>query len=90
VCGPDMCGRISPLAGAATSFSSMINPPSTNSQIVCRRKDRGGCGVSRWWPFSLRFCLIWWQTPLRSLNICWMAGCRFLGLVFGVRTVLRT
>ena len=39
----------------ATSFSSTINPPSSNSQIVCRRKDRGGCGASRLWSFSFNF-----------------------------------
>jgi len=60
VCGADLCGMISAAAGMTASFSSMINPPSTNSRMVCRRKDRGVCGVSRQWSFSFRFCLIWW------------------------------
>jgi hypothetical protein len=51
--GADMCGPIS----AATSFSSAINPHSTNSRIVCRCKDRGGCSRRR--SCSYRFCLIW-------------------------------
>jgi len=62
MCGADMCGSILMASGVATSPSFMINPPSTNSQIVCRRKDRGGCGCSHRWRCSFRFCLISWQT----------------------------
>jgi len=36
-CGVDLCGSIPAVAGVTTSISSMINPPSTNSRIVCCR-----------------------------------------------------
>jgi len=48
LCGVDLCGSIPAVAGVAASLSYTINPPSTNSRIVCRRKNRGGCGCSRW------------------------------------------
>jgi hypothetical protein len=47
--GADRYDLLSVAAGVAISLSFMINPPSTNSRIVCRRKDRGGCGCSRRW-----------------------------------------
>jgi len=43
----------------ATYLSSTITPPSTNSRIVCHRKDRDGCGCSCQWPCNFRFYLIW-------------------------------
>ena len=49
-CSADMSGLFSVVVGVMTSLSFKINPPSTNFQIVCRRKDRGGCGCSRRWP----------------------------------------
>jgi hypothetical protein len=44
MCGIDMCDPIPTVASVAASLSIMINPPSTNSRIVCHRKDRDGCG----------------------------------------------
>ena len=49
LCHTDRCYPFSTV-GVAASLSFMINPPSTNSRIVCRRKDHGGCGCSRRWP----------------------------------------
>jgi hypothetical protein len=46
MCGADMCDLFSANAGVVTSLSFTINHPSTNSQIVCSRKDRGDCGCS--------------------------------------------
>jgi len=63
MCGTDLRDSLSAAVGVVTSLSFTINPPSTNSQIVCRRKDRGGFGCSRWWSCRFNFCLIWWQTP---------------------------
>jgi len=42
MCGADRCGPFSVAAGVAPSLSFTINPPLTNSLIVCGRKDRGG------------------------------------------------
>jgi len=44
-------------AGVTISLPFTINPPSTNFQIVCRRKDRGGCGCSCQWSWCFGFCL---------------------------------
>jgi len=63
MCGTDMFDLFSAVAGVVTPHSFTINPPSTNSRIVCRRKDRGGCGCLRRWLLCFRFCLFWWQTP---------------------------
>jgi len=41
LCCADMCDPVSTAAGVAVSHPFTINPPSTNSRIVCRRKDRG-------------------------------------------------
>ncbi|KEH18699.1 transmembrane protein, putative [Medicago truncatula] len=41
----------------AASLSFTINPPSTNSQIVCDRKDRGGWGLFAPVVVGFRFCL---------------------------------
>jgi hypothetical protein len=49
--GTNMCDPFPAAAGVVTSISFTINPPSTNSRIVCRRKDRGGCGSLRRWPW---------------------------------------
>jgi len=51
MCGTDTCDPFPAAIGVVTSLSFTINPPSTNSRIVCRRKDRGGCGCSCWWPW---------------------------------------
>ena len=64
-----VCGPYPAAAGVASSLSSTINPPSTNFRIVCCRKDRGGCGCSRWWSCRFRFCLIWCKTPSR-VTVC--------------------
>ena len=69
MCGADLCGLIPTTARVATTISSTINPPWTNSWIVCCRKDRGSCGCSCRWLCSFRFCLIWWQTPY-GINVC--------------------
>jgi len=43
-----LCGVVGgPFVGVVASLSFTINPPSMNFRIVCRRKDRGGCGCSR-------------------------------------------
>lgn len=55
--GADMCDPVSAAAGVAVSLPFMINPPSTNSWIVCHRKDRGGCGCSCRWSWCFGFCL---------------------------------
>ena len=57
-------------------LSFMINPSSTNSRIVFRRKDRGGWGMFTPVVVGFRFCLIWWQTPtLRSRCVrCCVGG----------------
>jgi len=52
-----MYGLIPAVAGVVTTLSFTINSPSTNSQIVCRRKDRDGCGCSRRWSCSFGLCL---------------------------------
>ena len=44
--GAYMCDMFPTIEGGTTSLSFTINPPSTNSQIVCHRKDRGGCGCA--------------------------------------------
>lgn len=44
-------------AVVAASLSFTINPPSTNSQIVCGRKDRGGWGLFVPVVVGFRFCL---------------------------------
>lgn len=49
MCGTDMCEPFPTATGVVASISFTINPPSTNSRIVCRHKDRGGCGCSRRW-----------------------------------------
>jgi len=51
MCGSDMCDPFSAVVGVAATLSFTINPPSTNSWIVCRRKDRGGCGCSHRWSW---------------------------------------
>jgi hypothetical protein len=58
MCDADMCDLFSAIAGVATSLSFTFNPPTTNCHIVCHRKDRGGCGCSRRWPWCFIFCLI--------------------------------
>jgi len=60
--GTDLWGPIPVASSVATTLSSTINPPSVNSQIVCRCMDRGGCGCSRRWLCGFRFCLIRCQT----------------------------
>jgi len=67
-CVADRCGLILAGAGVVASISYMINPPSTNSRIVCCRKDHGGCGYPHQWLCIVRFCLIWWQTP--GVTVC--------------------
>jgi len=62
-CGGGMCDLFSTTVGVATSLSFTINPPSTNSRIVCRRKNRGGCGCSRRWLWCFRFCLFGGRPP---------------------------
>ena len=59
MCGADLRGLIPTVVGVVAAFSSMINPPLTNSQIVCCRKDHGCCGCSRRWLCSFRFCMFW-------------------------------
>jgi hypothetical protein len=49
MCGVDLCSPIPAAAGVAIAFPYTINPPSMNFWIVCRRKDRDGCGCSRRW-----------------------------------------
>jgi len=63
ICGANMCDLFLAIAGVETSLSFMINPPSTNSRIVCRRKDRGGYGCSHRWPWCFRFCLFGGRPP---------------------------
>lgn len=55
--GADKCDSIPTAAGVAISLPFMINHPSTDSRIVCHRKDRGGCVCSCWWPWCFGFCL---------------------------------
>ncbi|AES96043.1 transmembrane protein, putative [Medicago truncatula] len=43
--GFDRCYLFPVATGVAASLSFTINPPSTNSRIVCRCKDRGGWGL---------------------------------------------
>jgi len=61
--GTDMCDLFTAVAGVVTSLSVMFNHPSTNSWIVCRRKDHGGCGCSCRWPWCFRFCLFGGRPP---------------------------
>ena len=68
LCGTNTGDMFSTVAGVVTSISFMINPPSTNSQIVCCRKDRGGCGCPHRWLCIVRFCLFWWQTL--AVTVC--------------------
>ena len=63
VYGADMCDLFSAIAGVATSLSFTINPPSTNSRIVCCRKDRSDCGCSCRWLWCFRFCLFGGKPP---------------------------
>lgn len=57
LCGVDMCDLVSTAASVAVSLPFTINPPSTNSRIVCRRKDSGGRGCSCQWLWCFGFCL---------------------------------
>lgn len=59
-------------------FLSTINPPSTNFWIVCRRKDRGGCGVHDGGSLAC----FGGRPPLGSLDVCWMTGRGFFGTRF--------
>ena len=64
--GPDMCDPVPAVVGVMVSLPFMTNPPSTNSQIVCRRKDRGGCGCSCRWPWCFGFCLFVDESHIRG------------------------
>jgi hypothetical protein len=68
LCDIDRCDPFPTAACVASSLSFMINPPSTNSRIICRRKDHGGCGCSHRWPWCFRFCLFGGRPP-RSLSV---------------------
>jgi hypothetical protein len=68
-CGTDMFDPFPAAPGVMTPLSFTINPPSTNSRIVCRRKDRGGRGCSRRWLLCFRFYLFWWQTPCHRVFV---------------------
>jgi len=57
MCGADRCGLFPMAIGVATSLSFTINPPSTNSRIVCGRKDRGGWDLFAPMVVGFRFCL---------------------------------
>jgi len=71
MCGADACDLFPATAGVATYLSFTINPPSTKSRIICRRKDRGSCGCSRRWLWCFIFGLFGGRppSPLRSLYV---------------------
>lgn len=52
-CGDDLCSPILAVTCVVAFISSTINPPSTNSWIVCCRKDRGGCSCPCRWLCSV-------------------------------------
>ena len=58
-CGADRCGPFLVVVGVTTPLSFMINLPSTNSRIVCRRKDHGGWGLFAMVAMGFKFCLFW-------------------------------
>jgi len=68
LCDTNRCDPFSTAAGVADSLSFMMNPPSTNFRVVCRCKDRGGCGCSRRWPWCFRFFLFGSRAPM-SLSV---------------------
>ena len=62
MCGADLRVLIPAAVGVVASISSMINPPSTNSRIVCCLKDHDCCSCSCQKLCSFRFCMFgsWW------------------------------
>jgi hypothetical protein len=62
MCGADLRGLIPAVVGVVAALSSMINPPSMNSRVVCYRKDRDCCSCSyrRLCSFRFRMFGSWW------------------------------
>ena len=58
-CGADRCGPFPVVVGVDASLSFTTNHSLMNSQIVYRRKDRGGRGLFAPVAMGFRFCLFW-------------------------------